>query len=47
MKQKGKVSIKGETQSEFVTEAYGDALCEIAKTNDKLVAARWRSFCRL
>ena len=22
---------------EFVTEAYGDALCEIAKTNDKLV----------
>jgi transketolase len=31
----GKVS--GKTQMEFVTEAYGDALCEIAKTNDKLV----------
>ena len=24
-------------EKEFVTEAYGDALCEIAKTNDKLV----------
>jgi transketolase len=31
----GKVS--GKTQMEFVTEAYGDALCEIAKTNEKLV----------
>jgi len=31
----GKISIKGE--KEFVTEAYGDALCEIAKTNDKLI----------
>ena len=31
----GKVSEKSE--KEFVTEAYGDALCEIAKTNDKLV----------
>ena len=31
----GKISIKG--QKEFVTEAYGDALCEIAKYNDKLV----------
>jgi len=31
----GKVSSK--TKMEFVTEAYGDALCEIAKTNDKLV----------
>jgi transketolase len=31
----GKVSAK--TQMEFVTEAYGDALCEIAKTNDRLV----------
>jgi transketolase len=31
----GKISIKGE--KEFVTEAYGDALCEIAKTNNKLV----------
>jgi transketolase len=31
----GKSSIKGE--KEFVTEAYGDALCEIAKTNDKLI----------
>ena len=30
-----KVSEKSE--KEFVTEAYGDALCEIAKTNDKLV----------
>ena len=34
-KAEGKVSAKG--QMEFVTEAYGDALCEIAKTNDKLV----------
>jgi transketolase len=31
----GKVS--GKTQMEFVTEAYGHALCEIAKTNDKLI----------
>jgi transketolase len=31
----GKVSAK--TQMEYVTEAYGDALCEIAKTNDKLI----------
>ncbi len=31
----GKVATKFE--KEFVTEAYGDALCEIAKTNDKLV----------
>jgi transketolase len=31
----GKVT--GKTQMEFVTEAYGDALCEIAITNDKLV----------
>ena len=31
----GEVSEKSE--KEFVTEAYGDALCEIAKTNDKLV----------
>ena len=34
-KSEGKVSSKG--KMEFVTEAYGDALCEIAKTNDKLV----------
>ncbi len=34
-KAEGKVSTKG--KMEFVTEAYGDALCEIAKTNDKLV----------
>ena len=34
-KGEGKVSSKG--KMEFVTEAYGDALCEIAKTNDKLV----------
>jgi len=34
-KGEGKVSSKAEM--EFVTEAYGDALCEIAKTNDKLV----------
>ena len=34
-KPEGKVSAKG--KMEFVTEAYGDALCEIAKTNDKLV----------
>ncbi len=34
-KGEGKVSAKAE--KEFVTEAYGDALCEIAKTNDKLV----------
>ena len=34
-KAEGKVTAKG--QMEFVTEAYGDALCEIAKTNDKLV----------
>jgi transketolase len=31
----GKISIKGE--KEFVTEAYGNALCEIAKTNEKLI----------
>jgi transketolase len=31
----GKISIKGE--KEFVTEAYGDALCEIARYNDKLI----------
>jgi transketolase len=34
-KGEGKASSKAE--KEFVTEAYGDALCEIAKTNDKLV----------
>lgn len=34
-KAEGKVSTK--SKMEFVTEAYGDALCEIAKTNDKLV----------
>ncbi|MGD8306137.1 MAG: 1-deoxy-D-xylulose-5-phosphate synthase N-terminal domain-containing protein, partial [Ignavibacteria bacterium] len=34
-KAEGKISAKG--KMEFVTEAYGDALCEIAKTNDKLV----------
>jgi len=34
-KGEGKVSAKAD--KEFVTEAYGDALCEIAKTNDKLV----------
>jgi len=34
-KPEGKASSKG--KMEFVTEAYGDALCEIAKTNDKLV----------
>jgi len=34
-KPEGKVSSKG--KMEFVTEACGDALCEIAKTNDKLV----------
>ena len=34
-KGEGKVSAK--VEKEFVTEAYGDALCEIAKTNDKLV----------
>lgn len=34
-KGEGKVSTKREM--EFVTEAYGDALCEIAKTNSKLV----------
>ncbi|UCH66500.1 MAG: 1-deoxy-D-xylulose-5-phosphate synthase [Ignavibacterium sp.] len=34
-KTEGKISSKG--KMEFVTEAYGDALCEIAKTNDKLV----------
>jgi len=28
---------KIKSKMEFVTEAYGDALCEIAKTNDKLV----------
>ena len=31
----GKVATK--LEKEFVTQAYGDALCEIAKTNDKLV----------
>jgi transketolase len=31
----GKTSIKGE--KEFVTEAYGEVLCEIAKYNDKLI----------
>jgi transketolase len=31
----GKVSTKAD--KEFVTEAFGDALCEIAKVNDKLV----------
>ena len=34
-KPKGKASSKG--KMEFVTEAYGDALCEIAKSNEKLV----------
>jgi transketolase len=34
-KAEGKVATK--LTKEFVTEAYGDALCEIAKTNDKLV----------
>jgi transketolase len=34
-KSEGKVITK--LDKEFVTEAYGDALCEIAKTNDKLV----------
>lgn len=34
-KPEGKISTKGEM--EFVTEAYGNALCEIAKTNNKLV----------
>jgi len=34
-KAEGKIATK--LTKEFVTEAYGDALCEIAKTNDKLV----------
>jgi len=34
-KAEGKIITK--IEKEFVTEAYGDALCEIAKTNDKLV----------
>ena len=34
-KAEGKIISK--LEKEFVTEAYGDALCEIAKTNDKLV----------
>ena len=34
-KAEGKVITK--LEKEFVTEAYGDALCEIAKTNNKLV----------
>jgi len=34
-KTEGKIATK--SVKEFVTEVYGDALCEIAKTNDKLV----------
>jgi len=34
---KGEGKISSKAEMEFVTEAYGDALCEIAKTNDKLV----------
>ncbi len=34
-KAEGKASTK--TEKEFVTEAYGDALCEIAEYNDKLI----------
>ncbi|NNG26722.1 MAG: 1-deoxy-D-xylulose-5-phosphate synthase, partial [Ignavibacteriaceae bacterium] len=34
-KSEGKAITK--TEKEFVTKAYGDTLCEIAKTNDKLV----------
>jgi len=34
---KGEGKVSSKSKMEFVTEAYGDALCEIAKTNDKLV----------
>ncbi len=34
---KAEVKVITKLDKEFVTEAYGDALCEIAKTNDKLV----------